>query len=228
MAIEFLITDKVISILGGTGKEGKGLAYRWALAGLQVIIGSRQLERAQEAANDLNNRKVFPHPILALENENAAAKGDIVVLTVPYPVHAEMVEKLKTSLQGKIVIDVAVPLVPPKVTKVQMPKAGSAAQEALAILGEEAQVASAFHNISYERLFEDGPVECDVLVCGTGKQTRSVVLDLVSKAGLVGWDAGPIENSVVSEGLTSVLIGINKQFGIQNAGIKITGVEREE
>jgi NADPH-dependent F420 reductase len=228
METAFRPTEQVISILGGTGKEGKGLAYRWALAGLQVIIGSRQLEKAQQAASELNGRQKFTHPVMALENGDAAAKGGIVVLTVPYPAHAELVSKFKDSLQRKIVIDVAVPLVLPKVTKVQMPKAGSAAQEALAILGEGAQVASAFHNISYERLLEDRPVDCDVLVCGTGKQTRDVVLDLVSKAGLVGWDAGPIENSVVAEGMTSVLIGINKQFGIQNAGIKITGVDREK
>ncbi len=224
--MEDVIPEKqpVISVIGGTGKEGKGLAYRWALAGLQVIIGSRELEKAQLAASELNNLKSYTNPVLAMENIEAAKQGDVVVITIPYAFHAEMIKTLKDVLPGKIVIDVTVPIVPPKVTKVQMPKAGSAAQEALEILGEGVQVASAFHNISYERLFGEEMIDCDVLVCGTGKETRETVLSLVRKAGLTGWDAGPIENSVISEGLTSILIGINKQFGIQNAGIRITGV----
>ena len=107
-----------------------------------------------------------------------------------------------------------------------MPPAGSAAQEAQEILGPGVTVVSAFQNISYEHLLHDESVDCDVLVCGGNKQARGIVLTLVEAAGLVGWDAGPIENSVVVEGLTSVLIGINKQYGVQSAGIKITGVVR--
>lgn len=215
----------VICVVGGTGKEGKGLAYRWALAGLQVIIGSRQAEKAQAAADELNENQHFNLPVKAMENMAAVKISNVVVITVPYEFHAGMVESMKNEMPGKIMIDVTVPLVPPKVTKVQMPKAGSAALEAVQILGENVQVAAAFHNISYERLFSQEKIDCDVLVCGTGKQTREIVLDLVRKAGLTGWDAGPIENSVIPEGLTSILIGINKQFGIQNAGIKITGVD---
>ncbi|MDO9120477.1 MAG: NADPH-dependent F420 reductase, partial [Anaerolineaceae bacterium] len=124
-------------------------------------------------------------------------------------------------------IDVTVPLVPPKVSKVQLPPAGSAALEARDILGDEIQVVSAFQNISYEHLMEEGDIDCDVLVTGTSKNARQVVLELVERAGMVGWDAGPIENSVVAEGLTSVLIGLNSQFGIHNAGIKITGINRD-
>jgi NADPH-dependent F420 reductase len=127
---------------------------------------------------------------------------------------------------GKILIDVTVPLVPPKVTRVQMPPAGSAAQEAQEILGEGTQVVAAFQNISYEHLLHDETVNCDVLVCGSSKAARTKVIELVEAAGLVGFDAGPIENSMVVEGLTSVLIGINKQFGVQSAGIKITGVPK--
>jgi predicted dinucleotide-binding enzyme len=121
-----------------------------------------------------------------------------------------------------------VPLVPPKVTKVQLPAAGSAAQEAQLILGEGVEVCAAFQNISYENLLHEEDVECDVLVTGTTKAARSVVLELVAAAGLVGWDAGPIENSVVAEGLTSILIGLNKQFGVQSSGIKITGITRPQ
>ena len=106
-----------------------------------------------------------------------------------------------------------------------MPPAGSAAQEAREILGEEVQVTSAFQNISYVHLLQDGPVECDVLVTGTSKEARSETLKLVAAAGLTGWDAGPIENSVVVEGMTSVLIGINKQYKSTSAGIRIIGIE---
>ncbi len=133
-------------------------------------------------------------------------------------------ETVKEALQGKLLIDVTVPLVPPKVSKVQMPPAGSAAQEAKEILGEGAEIVSAFQNVSFEHLLGEATVECDVLVTGTSKNARLETLKLVEAAGLIGWDAGPIENSVVAEGLTSVLIYINKQYGSTYAGIKITGV----
>jgi 8-hydroxy-5-deazaflavin:NADPH oxidoreductase len=217
-----------IALLGGTGKEGKGLAFRWAKAGYDVVIGSRQIEKAQIAADELNLLlgKV-KNPITGLQNFQAADWCDIAVLTVPFAAHQAILTELKECLNGKILIDVTVPLVPPKVSKVQLPPAGSAALEARDILGEGIQVVSAFQNISYERLVEDGDIECDVLVTGTSKDARKIVLELVEKAGMVGWDAGPIENSVVAEGLTSVLIGLNSQFGIHNAGIKITGINRD-
>jgi predicted dinucleotide-binding enzyme len=123
-----------------------------------------------------------------------------------------------------MLVDVTVPLVPPKVRTVQMPAAGSAAQEARNILGEASEVAAAFHTIPYEALLGDEAVDCEVLVTGTSKQTRDRALELVTAAGLVGWDAGPIENSVVAEGLASVLININKRYGSTHAGIRITGV----
>lgn len=221
------MTEK-IAIIGGTGKEGKGLAYRWALAGYQVIIGSRSIEKAQTACEDVKQYLKGKNTVLSLENNDAAREGEIIVLTVPFSAHREMLFSLKELVQGKIFIDVTVPLVPPKVTKVQMPPDGSAGLEALKILGEGVQVVSAFQNISYERLLEDGDVSCDVLVCGTSKEARTKVITLVSDAGLTGYDAGPLENSVVTEGLTSILIGINKQFSIQHAGIRITGVPRPE
>ncbi len=215
---------QIISILGGTGKEGKGLAFRWARAGYKIIIGSRSLEKAEGAVRDIQSFLSETASIEAMVNEEAAAAGDIVVLTVPFTFHQEMLQRVKPQLQGKIMIDVTVPLVPPKVTRVQMPSAGSAAQEAQLILGEAVQVVSAFQNISYENLLTQENIDCDVLVCGSGKVAREIVLNLVKAAGLVGWDAGPLENSVVVEGLTSILIGINKQFGVKSSGIKITGV----
>jgi len=219
---------KKIAILGGTGKEGKGLAYRWAKAGYQIVIGSRNIEKAEAAVTDLKMILGGNHEIHGATNQDAAQAADLVVMTVPFGVHQEMLQSLKPYVAGKIFVDVSVPLVPPKVTKVQMPAAGSAAQEAQQILGSEAQVVSAFQNISYEHLLNDEELECDVLVCGSSKQARGIVLELVKAAGLVGWDAGPLENSVVVEGMTSILIGLNKQFGVQAAGIRITGVPRPE
>jgi NADPH-dependent F420 reductase len=217
---------KKIGIVGGTGKEGRGLAYRWAKAGFEVSIGSRQIEKAQAAAAEVNDLLKSEICVDGLTNLDVARQADLVVMTVPFSVHKEMLETIKPVVQGKIVIDVTVPLMPPRVTKVQMPPAGSAAQEAQSILGESVQVCSAFQNISYEHLLHNEEVACDVLVCGSSKAARSVVLKLVTAAGLIGWDAGPIENSAVVEGMTSILIGINKQYSVQSAGIRITGVTR--
>jgi 8-hydroxy-5-deazaflavin:NADPH oxidoreductase len=216
---------KTIAILGGTGKEGKGLAYRWAKSGLHVFIGSRTPEKANEAANELSRMLAGKGFISGTSNIDAATRADIIVITVPYSAHRDTIESIKLAVKGKMLIDVTVPLVPPKLSKVQMPSAGSAAQEAHQILGEVTQVTSAFHNISHEKLMQDEPVDCEVLVTGTSKIARQETLNLVMAAGLIGWDAGPIENSVVVEGMTSVLIGINKEYGSSSAGIRITGVK---
>ena len=215
-----------VAVLGGTGKEGKGLAYRWAKAGYQVLIGSRMPEKAIAAASEIVQLLEGSGSVVGMSNLEAAQQANIVVLTIPYAAHRDTLETVKDALKGKILIDVTVPLVPPKVSKVQMPPAGSAAQEAKQILGEGAEVASAFQNISHEHLLQDEDVECDVLVTGTSKEARNETLKLVAAAGLAGWDAGPIENSVVIEGLTSVLININKQYGSTHAGIKITGANK--
>ena len=226
---EQVVTEiKTISILGGTGKEGKGLAYRWAKAGYRIVIGSRKAEKALAAAASIQELFESPVSVEGQPNPEAAQDGDIIVMTVPFNAHKAMLESIKPYVQGKIFVDVSVPLVPPKVTKVQMPEAGSAAQEAQQILGDNVPVVAAFQNISYENLLKDEDVDCDILVCGTGKANRQVVLRLVEDAGLVGWDAGVIENSVVVEGMTSILIGLNKQYGVEASGIRITGIERAE
>ena len=216
---------QTIAILGGTGKEGKGLAYRWAKAGYKVIIGSRTLPKAVDATDDLNGMLNEQAHIEGMENPEAARIADIVVVTVPYSAHRATLESMKDVLQGKLLVDVTVPLVPPKVSKVQMPPSGSATQEAHEILGEGVEICAAFQNISHEHLLGDSNVVCDVLVTGTSKEARAKTINLVEAAGLTGWDAGPIENSVVIEGLTSVLIGINKKYGSTHAGIKITGIK---
>ncbi|HEX2994976.1 MAG TPA: NADPH-dependent F420 reductase [Anaerolineales bacterium] len=213
-----------IAVLGGTGKEGKGLAYRWAKAGYRVLIGSRSSEKAVTAAAEIIQLSEGSCSVVGTTNLDAAEQADIVVITVPYPAHRETLESVKDVVKGKLLIDVTVPLVPPKVSKVQMPAAGSAAQEAREILGEDVEVVDAFQNISHELLLSDEDIECDVLVTGTSKKARTEALTLVTAAGLTGWDAGPIENSVVVEGLTSVLININKQYGSTHAGIRITGI----
>jgi 8-hydroxy-5-deazaflavin:NADPH oxidoreductase len=215
-----------VAVLGGTGKEGKGLAYRWAKAGYPVLIGSRTPEKAVTASGEVMELLDGSGSVVGMSNHEAAQHAHIVVLTVPYAAHRDTLESVKDALKGKLLIDVTVPLVPPRVTRVQMPPAGSAAQEAQAIVGEGVEVVAAFQNISHEHLLGEGDVECDVLVTGTSKEARREAIKLVEAAGLIGWDAGPIENSVVVEGLTSVLIHINKQYGSTHSGVKITGASQ--
>jgi hypothetical protein len=215
-----------VAVLGGTGKEGKGLAFRWARAGYRVVIGSRTAEKAIAAANEIKEMLGAGISIEGMSNLEAAREAKIAVLTVPYAAHRDTLESIKGELKGKILVDVTVPLVPPKVATVQMPAAGSAAQEAKQIVGDDVQVCAAFQNIGYDHLLDNSDVECDVLVTGTSKEARAETIRLVEAAGLRGWDAGPIENSVVVEGMTSILIGINKKYGSTHAGIKITGVSK--
>ena len=215
-----------VAVLGGTGKEGKGLAYRWAKAGYQVLIGSRTPEKAITAAAEIIEMLEGSGSVVGMSNQEAAQQANIAVLTVPFAAHRDTLASVKDALQGKLLIDVTAPLVPPK-TKVQMPPAGSAAQEAKEILGDGVRVVAAFQNVSHEHLLGDAGVDCDVLVTGTSKEARLEALKLVDAAGLTGWDAGPIENSVVAEGLASVLIYINKQYGSTHAGIRITGATKK-
>lgn len=216
-----------IAIIGGTGKEGKGLAYRWAMAGHQVIIGSRNSEKANLAVDDLLSLLSENVKIKGMENSEAVVVSEIAVLTVPFSAHAAILQALKYSIGQKLLIDVAVPLNPPKVARVWMPPEGSAAQQAAAILGEGANVSSAFHNISYEHLLSGEEIECDVLVCGNSKENRQVTMDLVADAGMQAWDAGPLENSMVTEGLTSILIGLNIKYKVPSSGIRITGINNK-
>ena len=216
-----------IAVLGGTGKEGKGLAYRWAKAGYQVLVGSRSAERAVTVASEIMEMLEGESSLVGTSNREAAQLADIVVLSVPYASHRETLESVKDVLKGKILVDVTSLSVPPMVTKVQVVPAGSATQEAREIVGEGVEVVAAFQSISHKHLLTDEDVGCDVLVTGTSKDARAEVLKLVEAAGLIGWDAGPIENSVVVEGLASVLRYINKQYGSTYAGIRITGISRK-
>ena len=215
-----------LAILGGTGDLGTGLARRWVQAGYKVIIGSRTLEKAEAAAKDLisvmKSRGVDDYQVEAMINLKAANAADIAILTVPFDHHAGTLESVKGALLGKILIDVTVPLVPPKVARVQLPKEGSAGEIAQAILGDEVMVVSAFQNVAAHHLQEGKGIQCDVLVSGNDKNAREQVIQLVEAAGMKGYHAGLISNAAAAEAMTSVLINLNRQFK-GHAGIKITG-----
>lgn len=216
---------KTIALIGGTGNEGPGLAARWAASGqYRVIIGSRQAEKAERVAAEIN-AKLGDDLVTGLVNEEAVEAGDIAVLTVPYSAHQATLTGLKEKLQGKILVDVTVPLAPPRVSQVKIPPGGSAGQEAQAILGPGVRVASAFQNVGAAHL-EDihHPIDCDVLVCGDDKEAKAEAIALAEAAGTRGIDAGPLQNAVIAEGLTAVLIGINIRYKVKGAGIKITGI----
>ena len=208
---------KLISLLGGTGDLGTGLATRLLKAGFKVIIGSRTLEKAQQAERSLGKNSK------GLLNKDAALQGEIVILTVPFAHQRGIVEECKTELKGKLFIDTTVPLMPPKVATVQMPSEGSAAEIAQNILDDDVRVVSAFQNISAELLQSDQEIDCDVLVCGNKKEWRQEVIDLVNALGMKGWHAGMLPNSAAVEAMTSVLISINKHHAISHSGIKVTG-----
>lgn len=213
---------ETIAILGGTGDLGTGLAIRWAKAGHTIVIGSRTQEKADAAVAAL--KKVSPQTeAKAMVNPAAAGAGDIVVLTVPFEHQLSTLESVRDGLKGKILIDVTVPLVPPKVGTVQLPPEGSAGKRAQDLLGDDVQVVTAFQNIAAHLLQQDVVIECDVLVAGNKKAAREKVIELVEEAGLRGFHAGPIENSAAAEALTSVLIQINRRGDISHSGIKIVG-----
>ena len=218
----------VLAILGGTGDLGTGLTRRWAQAGYQVIIGSRTQEKADAAVADLREimaeRGVGEISVQAMENLQAAEAADIITLTVPFSHQASTLEHVKPALQGKILVDVTVPLVPPKVARVQLPEEGSAGQIAQNLLGDDVAVVSAFQNVAAAHLQEGRGIECDVLVCGNKKDAREAVITLVEAAGMRGFHAGMINNAAAAEALTSVLITINKQYGC-HAGITISGLD---
>ncbi len=163
----------------------------------------------------------------AMENSAAASAADIVVITVPFSHQANTLEKLSSCLAGKILIDVTVPLIPPKVGRVQLPEQGSAGQIAQALLDDEVKVVSAFQNVAAHHLQEGHGLACDVLVCGNNKDARTAVIGLVEAAGMRGFHAGPINNAAAAEALTSVLICINRQYKC-HAGITISGLSEVE
>lgn len=213
-----------IAVLGGTGDLGWGLALQLAKAGYPVTIGSRKNEKAQTAVAAL----LAEAPDVDADgaaNPDAAAAADIIILTVPYASQKPTLESVKDQVQGKIFVDATVPLIPPKVMRVQLPEGGSAAKQSQAILGDKVRVVSAFQNIAAAHLREGklDDEDCDVLVCGNDPEARDIIVKLAEDIGLRAWHAGAIDNSAVAEGLTSILIFLNKKYKLNGAGIRITG-----
>ena len=225
---------KTIAIIGGTGGLGSALAFRWGQSGYKIILGSRNEEKAKLSAGKLNNL-LNKESAKGMSNRDAANAAEIIVLTVQFSNHNAIVDEIMEVAQGKIVVDTTVPLVPPLVSRVQLPEGGSVARMTQEKLGENVRVVSAFQTIAAAELAKgtsSGKLSCvnshsgldnEVLVCGNNVEARSCVISLVEAAGLKGWHAGPIENSVVSESLTPVLIFLNKRYKLNGSGIRIVG-----
>ena len=207
----------VVAVVGGTGDLGSAIAGRLAKAGRRVIIGSRKAEAAVAAAGQ------HGHGATGMANPDAAAAADIIIVTVPFGAQEATLRDIAPHVAGKIVVDTTVPLVPPKVMRVQLPPEGSAAARAQAILGDGVTVVSAFHNVAAHKLATDEVVECDVLVFGDDKAARAKVVALVADTGLRGLHGGALVNSAAAEALTSVLIFMNRTYSVDGAGIRITG-----
>lgn len=221
-----MTTAGVIAVIGGTGNLGAALARKLAEAGRQVIIGSRSAEAAARAAKQLGFG-VAADRLTGLANEQAAQAGEIVIVTVPFAAQEGTLAAIRPYVAGKIVVDTTVPLLPPKVMRVQLPPEGSAAQRALKLLGQGVTVVSAFHNVAAHKLAAGEDPDCDVLVFGDDKAARAKVVTLANQAGIRGIHGGPLANSAAAEAMTSVLIFINKNYQVDGAGVKITGELKE-
>jgi NADPH-dependent F420 reductase len=209
--------DATIAIVGGTGKLGAAIARRLAKAGRTVVIGSRSADSAQASAQTLG------FGLTGMANADAAAAADIVFVTVPWAAQEATLAEIRPHVAGKIVVDTTVPLVPPKVMRVQLPAEGSAAVRAQGLLGEDVTLVSGFHAVAAHKLITDADIACDVLVFGDDKAARGVVVALADLIGLRGIHGGALANSAAAEALTSVLIFINKTYRVDGAGIQITG-----
>ena len=219
-----------IAIIGGTGPLGSGLARRLYAAGFVVVIGSRTAAKAEAVAAELaagNNAATATARLTGADNAAAAAAGEVVFLTVPWSSHAAILADIQPHLAGKLLVDTTVPLVPPRVARVQLPNEQSAALAAKQRLGAEARVVSAFHNLAAHKLAGSDSIDCDVLVFGDDPKDREIVVGLAKAMGLDAVHAGPLANSVAAEALTSVLIGINRNYKVDGAGIRITGIRRD-
>jgi 8-hydroxy-5-deazaflavin:NADPH oxidoreductase len=208
---------ETIAVIGGTGKLGTAIARRLAKAGRKVIIGSRSAQSAERAAAELGLG------LTGLANADAAIAGSILIVTVPFAAQEQTLAEIAPHVAGKIVVDTTVPLVPPKVMRVQLPPEGSAAQRAQKLLGPDVRVVSAFHNVAAHKLATDQDINCDVLVFGDDKSARAEVVALVAQTGLRGIHGGALANSAAAEAMTSVLIFINKTYQVDGAGVLITG-----
>jgi 8-hydroxy-5-deazaflavin:NADPH oxidoreductase len=213
----------VLGMIGGAGTLGSGLAYRWAKAGFPILIGSRDAARARQAAAELRFAPGAP-AAQGASYADAAASADVVVVTVPFAHHGPLLDQIRPVLRGQLVLDATVPLSPGRKGIVQLSEFDSAAVAAQRRLGSAARVVSAFHNVPAKKLREDEPIDCDVLVFGDSAPDREAVIRLIEAAALRGVHGGPLANSLAAEALAAVLIGINRHYGIRNAGLRITGL----
>jgi len=218
------MTDRPpIAIVGGTGQEGSGLALRMAHAGHSVHVGSRDAARARDMAAKLNAR-LGTGAVTGSDNPTVCAAAGIVILAVPYAAQQATALGLAELLAGKVVIDATVPLMPPKVSKVQLPEGGSAVAALQALL-PDVRLVSAFQNVSHAHLHDlDHAVDCDVLVCGDDTEACETAVALIEAIGMRGFHAGGIANSAAAEALTSLLIAINRRYKSPGAGIRLTNV----
>lgn len=213
-----------IAILGGTGPEGSGLGLRWAAAGHEVIIGSRQAEKGERVAAELN--AILPDGAIAgTDNLTAANQADIAVLAVPYAAQGPTLDGLRQALSGKVLVSVVAPIQSPPARVWRLPSGQSAAEEAQEQLGESTRVVAAFQNVGAHHLKDlSHAPDCDVLVCGDNKDDKEIVMALAKDAGFLAVNAGALQNASVVEGMTAVLIGINIRHKVKDAGIRITGI----
>jgi NADPH-dependent F420 reductase len=212
-----------IGILGGTGKEGAGLALRWAQAGHEVIIGSRDAERARAKAAEISGQA--GRAVGGMSNREAAAAAEVVVLALPASGLAATLGELKDACRGKVVISTVVPLSFGGGRLFTPPAQGSSAEEVQALLGPDARVVAAFHHIAAHELSATGhDIDCDLLLCGADADAKKAVAELGSGMGLRAVDVGALSNAGPLEGITAVLATINRRYKLKNSGIKITGL----
>ncbi|MCJ2177404.1 NADPH-dependent F420 reductase [Novosphingobium album (ex Hu et al. 2023)] len=206
-----------IAVIGGTGALGKGIARRLVKAGHDVTIGSRSAEKAQVTAEELGAAGYAA-------NEDAAAGKDVVIVTVPHSSQGDTLALIKDKVGDAVVVDTTVPLVPPKVMRVQLPAEGSAAMQAREHLGPDVKLVTAFHNVSAHHLDSDHAIDCDVLVFSDDVEARKTVVELCPGMGLRGLSGGALCNSAAAEALTSILIYMNKTYKADGAGIRFTNL----
>ena len=211
-----------LSIIGGTGDLGSGLARGWSKAGYPVILGSRASEKAEQAAAALQAEGF--NNISGTTNVAAAEKGEIIIVAVPFSNYEASLAEIKDAVKNKIVVTAVVPLVPPKVFIVQLPQAGSAALMAQAALDSSTKVVGAFHNVGAQKLHTGGKADCDVLVFGDDAEARAEIIKLANAVSNRGVDGGALANSAAAEALTSVLIAINRKYKVKGAGLSISGL----
>jgi NADPH-dependent F420 reductase len=210
-----------VAIVGGTGNLGGALALRLGAPGVKVIIGSRDAQKAQNAVETLRP-KMRAGDLEGMTNQQAVKDADFVVIAVPYEGQAQMIQDLKGQVAGKIIIDSVVPL---NKVKPFVPPAGSALQEAQQILGDEAPVIGALHNVSAVDLGDVDSSLGDVLVCGDNAEAKQKVMDIIRRIGARAFDAGPASNAYVIEGITGVIIYLNRKYKSKHGSIKITGID---